>query len=127
MSKGGFVTLKYQMSKADFICGVRCQPETETLTVDGTANSDATGAISFPYLVRVGGGKREIGCRTRLVGFKFTEGNTPAGYKPGTIIYLPWFDPATFGTIVSGQTGTYAPEGSPVPIVVAGAIPEAGR
>lgn len=127
MSKGAFTRAKYLMSKGGAVALVRVQPETETLTIDGVVNDQATGAATYPYLVRVGGGKREIGCRTRLVGFKFREASVPPGYKSGTIIYLPWFQPSTFSPITEGLEGFYTVDGTAYGIVVSGAIAEAGR
>lgn len=127
MSAGEFKNCKYGMTKGGGVALVRVQPETETLVLASETNTEVSGPVTYPYKVRVSGGKQEIGCRTRLVGIKFQEGQTPSGYKVGGIIYLPWFDPDTFGNIVEGSSGTYEVNGTDVPVTCTGTIAEAGR
>jgi hypothetical protein len=55
--------------------------------------------------VRISGGNRQIGIKARSVTIKFTA--TKAGYKEGSSIRLPIFDPEMWDKLAKGQTGTY--------------------
>jgi hypothetical protein len=124
MSQGAFQNAKYQDSKdPGNIRSIKIQPETLTLTVDGVANTQPSGALNSYPRATVSAGRRSNGVNARLVSFKFT-GTVPAGYKAGASLTLPWLTATTFGDVSEGMAGTYAPLGTAVAIEVTGVSPE---
>lgn len=126
MSAGAFSRVGYQASyNAAAIHPIRVQPETLALsvTIGGTAvtNTAATGAITTPTSVRVGGGRRRRGVNARLIRIQFS-GTPPTGYKAGSTITLPALNAALLAA-PNGATGTYLGQ----PIVVIGTSPETTR
>lgn len=123
MSAGSFLKSKYETDQGNIV-KISIQPETLTLTVDGTANAapsgDETGG--FPS-AKVGGGRNSIGINARLVRFKFT-GTPPTGYKQDGVLTLPVLTLATYNAWVGKKTGTYDPGGGSVAIELIGPTPE---
>lgn len=125
MSAGPFTTARYRADDGTTIAPVRVQPETMTLTVNGTANSSIPDAATTKYFARTGGGCREIGMRTRRVNFKLDTAPTP--YKQDAVLSLPWFDDTTFGAIAADLPGTYVINGTAEDITVISTSDECGR
>ena len=105
MSAGAFETGRYSCEATAGIHAVRVQPETKALVIGAATNAYPAGAVDAQPSAQVGRGKRSIGINARTVSIKLTA--TLAGYKAGSVITLPWFVPATFTSLVKGQTGTY--------------------
>lgn len=106
MSEGSFLRTKYETDNGDVV-SVRIQPETLTLTVDGTANAAPTTAFSagFPS-AKVSGGRRTLGINCRKCNLVFNA--APEGYKQDSVISVPVLKQAMEAKIVQGATGTYA-------------------
>jgi hypothetical protein len=105
MSSGVFQDVNYKLDN-DTILTCRCQPETAALVIGSDTNTPPTGTpVAGLGSVRVSGGNRQIGIKARSVTIKFTA--TKAGYKEGSSIRLPIFDPAMWDKLAKGQTGTY--------------------
>ena len=124
MSAGGFVNSKYELTAdTDIRVPIRIQPETLTLRVENTNNVAPSGALTPHWpSARVSGGRRGLGIMPRMVRFKFTEGNTPAGYKEGATLTVPALTTTFAALCQKGTTGTYQVGGTPVPIVIVGAV-----
>lgn len=128
MSAGAFVTARYEAVAAvagppavpAITVSCRVQPETLALTIGGVANASSANALSagFPRAIVSASSRRKGIIRTRGVRIRFT-GALPAGYKAGTIIFLPWMVISTFAPIAFGQTGVY----QTLPIEVVGTRP----
>jgi len=125
MSAGQFKTVRYQ-DDYGLISPIVIQPETETLSFGADTNTGIVAAATNKYRVRAGGGRREIGCRARLVGIKITDGTPPVDYKPGGIIYLPWLDPSSYANLAKGMVGSYTIRGTSYEVTISGLIKEAG-
>lgn len=122
MSAGAFVRSAYE-TDSGAVAAIRVQPETLTLTLGGSANAAAGGAVTLPGSARVSGGSRSVGINARKVRISFGDA-PPAGYKANSTIALPWLVAATFNALpASGSTGTYL--GSAVTLV--GKSPERVR
>jgi hypothetical protein len=105
MSSGVFEDVNYQLDNGT-IMTCRVQPETKALVIDGTTNTPPTGTPTAGLgTVRISGGNRQIGIKARSITIKFTAEKT--GYKDGSSIRLPIFDPAVWEDIAKGQVGTY--------------------
>lgn len=105
MSSGVFENVNYELNNGTILT-CRVQPETKSLTLGGVANDPPAGTPVNGYgSVRISGGNRQIGIKARSVTIKFTA--TKAGYKEGSSIRLPVFDPAVWAQYAKGQTGTY--------------------
>lgn len=115
MSSGPFLDAFYTTDNADVV-GIRVQPETVALVLEGATNTVPAGpaAPGFPSAM-VSGGKTRIGINARKVRVKFALGGAPTGYKDGSTIELPWLDPLSFLTLPAKASGTYL--GSPVTLV----------
>lgn len=123
MSAGDFVNSKYQSDEGG-IYGIRVQPETLALTIEGTTNFAPTGAIDQEGLARVSGSRRRIGIKARSVRFRFTAAPPEGGYAAGDILTLPILTQAAYNAIPrSGGTGTYL--GTAIEVV--GKSPQGGR
>lgn len=119
MSAGAFETSRYEDDNLN-IRRIRVQPETLLLTINGTANSAPAGAIDSGYAsAQVSQGRRSLGCNARLVRVRFS-GAPPTGYKPDSVITLPWLQQASYAALNPGQTGTYLE----TPIVLVGKTAE---
>lgn len=120
MSSGSFLVSKYQCTKVDgAIVNIRVQPETLTLTLDGTENDPPPGAIEAGYpSAQVSKGARSLGINARMAYVVFT-GSPPAGYKAGSAIGLPILTTALWAKVGKGVTGTYNVGGTPQPVRVA--------
>lgn len=106
MSAGPYISSFYSSNKTGLIHPIRIQPETLTLTVEGTANAAPTGPADIPVSASVSAGKRSLGLNARTVTFKFPTG-APSGYKDDSPITLPWLNPATFDPIARGNSVSY--------------------
>lgn len=119
MSSGAFELSFYEDENGN-VHSIRVQPETILLSINGTANTAATGPADPGFAsAQVSKGRNSIGYNARLVSIKFPT-NPPTGYKPDQIIRLPWLRQTTFGAIQAGQTVTYLGSTG----VVAGKTPE---
>lgn len=124
MSAGTFDKSRYQ-TNAGSIVPISIQPETLTLTFDGTANVAPTGAFTpdFPS-AKVSGGRNSIGINARLVRFVITSETLPPGYKVNGILTLPILLPVLFSPLRSGTTGTYTLGGTEYAVRVVGRTAE---
>jgi hypothetical protein len=106
MSSGAFLDSFYDSNKSGSVHPIRIQPETLALTLGGQANDAPDGASAVVGSAVVSRGKRSRGLNARTVSIRFTAAKTD--YKPGSIIRLPWLDPATFDALIPKvTTGTY--------------------
>lgn len=106
MSAGAFESSRYEDDNLN-IRRIRVQPETLLLTINGTANSAPAGAVDSGYAsAQVSQGRRSLGCNARLVRVRFS-GTPPTGYKPDSVITLPWLQQSSYAALNPGQTGTY--------------------
>jgi len=123
MSAGPFETVAYS-TDTGAIYPIKIQPETMTLSIDGTANAAPAGPIqgNLPS-AQVSKGRRAHGINARLVRFRFT-GAVPPGYKPDGVISLPVLSQATYAGWGKGQTGTYSIQGTDYAIAFVGKTPE---
>lgn len=113
MSGGVFETGRYTDDNAA-IRGIRVQPETKALTIGGTTNAYAAGAVDTSPRAKVSGSRRAYGVHARKVTVRFTA-TAPTGYKDGGTTTIPWFNPTTFAALTELATGTY--QGAPVELV----------
>jgi hypothetical protein len=126
MSAGGFIVAVYGSTLTALNHRIRIQPETLSLEVGGVSNDQIAGAIQSPISATVSGGRRGRGrLFARLIRFRFQVGDEPPGYKPDSIITLPWLDPATFAAASGGGSGTYTINGTSYGITVVGGTNEA--
>lgn len=106
MSAGAFENSRYEDENLN-IRRIRVQPETLLLEINSTVNAAPAGALDSGYAsAQVSQGRRSLGCNARLVRVKFS-GTPPTGYKPDSVISLPWLSQSTFAALQPGQTGTY--------------------
>jgi len=106
MSSGSFIRSIYETNSGDF-ARIRVQPETE-LATDGTTPNDAgAGPVNLPVSAKVSRGTREYGLLPRRIGLVFEDGNEPAGYESGNIIYIPALTRAFFDALELDQQITY--------------------
>lgn len=124
MSAGAFLNTGYE-AESGTIFPIRVQPESLTLTLNGTANDApaAAPAINLPS-AQVGKGRRAIGVNARLVRFKITDATPPAGYKADGLLTLPVLQIATYTAYGKGQTGTYTLNGTAYAVAYVGKSPE---
>ena len=105
MSSGVFENVNYKLDNGKILT-CRVQPETKGLNIASKENTPPAGTPEAGYgSVRISGGNRQIGIKARSVTIKFTA--TKAGYKEGSSIRLPVFDPAVWADYAKGATGTY--------------------
>lgn len=121
MSSGIFTIGTYEDNRGA-IRGIRVQPETAALVIDGATNAFATGTVNAVPRAKVSGGRNSYGVNARKVTIRFTGAN-PAPYAPGSTISLPWFDRTSFDALVNDTTGTY----QSLPIILVGTTPEKTR
>lgn len=121
MSQGRFTRSKYQSNQTARIYSIRVQPETLTLTIDGTPNDPPSGDITESVSARARGSRRSIGITARAVSVEFTS-TLPTGYT-GEPLTVPVMTPSLFETAAIGATGTYLGQ----PIEVIGLRPESRR
>lgn len=110
MSNGPFTFTTYQTNDLTVV-GIRVQPETLGLTLDGVANEAPTGTPAGGYpSAQTSQSRRAIGINARRVTCVYTDAAT--GDLPGLRITLPWLQFATFGALPRNAAGTY--NGQPV-------------
>lgn len=122
MSAGAYSRSRYTRNNGD-IHPIRIQPETLSLTIDGTANTAPAGTATSDISASVSKGRKGIGLKARTVTFVFT-GTPPTNYKADSPITLPALQEAVWDKAVKGATGTYAPLGTAVNIEVLYSTPE---
>jgi hypothetical protein len=115
MSAGAFTTARYEVTPAigapvaaARVTNCRVQPETLSMTIATVANAASVDALT-PGLTRavVSASARRRGIiRCRGVRIRFTAA-LPAGYKSGTIIFLPWMRFGTWSAFVNNDSGVY--------------------
>lgn len=105
MSAGIFEKTFYETNDGEVV-GIRVQPETLLLQLEGATNVAATGPITQQGSAKVSAGRNSLGINARLVRVKFV-GAPPTGYKPDSPIALPWLVEDTWNTINEFSTGTY--------------------
>ena len=120
MSAGKFEVYNYETDAGD-VGQIRLQPETIGLTLAGTVNAPAAGAVNLPLRVRARKGTREYGIGSRSVSLRFTA-TIPTGYS-GDDVQVPVLTPAAFASYNLGSAGTYLGEA----VVVIGRKSEAIR
>jgi hypothetical protein len=106
MSSGSFIRSIYETNAGDF-ARIRVQPETELATDGTTSNDAAAGPVNLPVAAKVSRGSREYGIRPRRIGLVFEDGNAPAGYEDGDIIYIPALTRAFYDALTEDQQITY--------------------
>ena len=94
--------------------GIRYQPDTLTLFIDGVQNAPQRYQFIGLPRIRSSGSRRRSDPVARRVVIQFT-GTVPSGYVPGGIHVLPWFNRDNFAGLVVSSSGTYL--GSPVILV----------
>jgi hypothetical protein len=104
MSAGAFLDAFYKTNFGETI-RIKIQPETAALVVQGNTNTIPSGANATNEYANVSS-RRRRGVNARKVGVRFV-GNPPAGYKPGSTIYLPWLNPDTFPDPRGDKSATY--------------------
>lgn len=110
MSNGPFEFTIYEKNDGVLV-GIRVQPETLTLTLDGVANTAPTGVSADGYpSAQTSQSRRAIGINARRVTCVYTSAAT--GDLPGLRITLPWLTFATFNALPRNALGTY--NGEPV-------------
>lgn len=110
MSNGPFEFTIYEKNDGVLV-GIRLQPETLTLTLDGVANTAPTGVAADGYpSAQTSQSRRAIGINARRVTCVYTSAAT--GDLPGLRITLPWLVVATFNALPRNALGTY--NGEPV-------------
>jgi hypothetical protein len=105
LSSGNFLRAFYETDSLA-ICAVSIQPETAALALDGVTNAIPAGPADQLASAKVSGSRREIGVICRGVYVEF-DGAPPEGYSEGSVIFLPWLQPATFAALPNNATGTY--------------------
>ena len=105
MSAGQFLNAFYETNSGN-IAGIRVQPETAALVLNGVTNTIPAGPADQLASAQVGKGRRSIGINARLVRIRFT-GAVPDGYQAGGEIALPWLQFASFEALPKNATGTY--------------------
>lgn len=109
MSAGVFKNVGYA---ADYGAGtaihpIRVQPETEQLTLDGTANTGEDSAdISNPISAQTSKSRKGLGLHPRTVSVKFTAA-APTGYAENQIYRIPLLNKDIKAKATKGQTGSY--------------------
>jgi hypothetical protein len=106
MSAGSFIRTFYETNGGG-IARIRVQPETELANIGGTVNDAPAGPPTVATSVKVSKGRREYGISPRKVGFVFDTGQSPVGYKPGQLYYIPVLTRAVYDSFVVGDTITY--------------------
>ena len=108
MSAGAFSNINYESNEGG-IHPIRIQPETASLSVDGTPNNAPTGDLTSKIRASVSGSPRSnaLIARQVTVTFGITPGSYPEGYKPGSSIPLPWLVKSTFDAIKVPTDCTY--------------------
>jgi len=93
---------------------ISIQPETQLLVFDGRSNPDAGNDFTGRSIIVTNASRKARRPTCRSVTFRFT-GAVPVGYKPNSVIRLPWLRPEGFDQLSAGKTGTY--QGFPVVVV----------
>lgn len=101
MSSGSFVVAKYECDDLS-VATVRIQPETENAW-----NEAPTGTVTRDR-VRVSGGKRKIGRKTRMVTLKQAVGSPVNGYQAYRYTSVPVLSLDSFAALSEGDTVSYA-------------------
>lgn len=107
MSSGVFEVSKYEAKygAGTEIHPIQVQPETKSLTIDGTLNAPPSGTVTSPISARVSGGRNQIGLNAELVRLRFDT--PPDGYKPDGVITLPLLSSAIRAKALRGAAGNY--------------------
>lgn len=123
MSAGAFIDSVYSTDSGG-LYPIRIQPETATLSINGVANTAASGPVPAGVpSAQVSRGRRSHGVNARLVRIRFT-GAVPPGYKPEGTITLPVLAQAVYAQYAKTQTGTYTLLGVDYDIAFVGKTPE---
>lgn len=126
MSTGSFIKSIYQSNfTANNLHPITIQPETLELEIGGVANSAPAGPATSALRAFVSSRKRKGAINVRKIGVEVTASGT-SGLSVGTVLYIPWLNPATFESRLfpADQTGTYY-DGATVQVV--GSSPEYAR
>lgn len=111
---GTFITRVYLANDFQSKYAIKLQPETQTLEFDGRSNPDSGTDVEGRPRIVVKGSRRSYQPIARTVSFKFA-GAVPDGYKPNSVIRLPWLYPTGFDQLLAGKMGTY--RGFPVVVI----------
>lgn len=106
MSVGPFIDAKYQRNGGN-VQAIRIQPETLTLTIGGTDNTEPAPEINSARGTSASGRRSILFTGARRVGIRITGGTSP--FAVGTVHYVPVLTPGNFDDMVEprNQTGTY--------------------
>jgi hypothetical protein len=108
MSAGVFTLTRYESSySATQIHPIRCQPETLTASIGGTANTPPAGASTNPISAKISLTNREIGLRPRYVVLKSPATDPPDGYAPLSNTRIPALTEVWFALAVKGAEVSY--------------------
>lgn len=119
MSTGAFINSKYADNDGN-VLSIRLQPETLTLSINGTDNTEPAPEVNSPRGVSASGKQSILFTTARRVGIRITGGTAP--FAVGTVHYVPVLTAANYQAMVSprAQTGTYQSQAC----VVIGGSPE---
>lgn len=109
MSAGAFKISKYGASYGGggAVHPIRIQPETESATIDGTANAAPTGEVGNPISAVVSRGGRALGLNARMVSLRSPATGQPTGYAANSVTRIPCLTTAFFDKCVKGSTCSY--------------------
>lgn len=121
MSSGPFVNSFYGIGDGSVVGNIRIQPETETLTIGGTANASPGGPATTERGVSATGRRSTLFIGARRVNVRVTAAGT-SNLTVGESLSIPWLNAGTFFGVVlpKSQTGTY--QGASVEVI--GSSPE---
>lgn len=107
MSSGPFILQKYETDKGNVV-PIRVQPETETLTLNGGANTQATGSQTpgAPSATH-SGSYRRAGTHARTVTIRMLAPVSGTQIVTGSLITLPVFSRTVWDDYSIGNEGTY--------------------
>jgi hypothetical protein len=107
MSSGAFELAKYETDKGQIV-PIRVQPETEGLTLNGGANTQAAGSQTpgFPQATH-SGSYRRAGTHARTVTVRMLAVPSGTQIAIGSLIRLPVFKRDVWDAYSIGNEGTY--------------------
>ena len=121
MSSGPFLNTFYGVGDGSVVGNIRIQPETLTVTIDGTANAAVAGPANTERGISASGRRSTLFIGARKINLEVTGGDGSL-LAVGETVSVPWLNPATFFGVAlpKNQTGTY----QGVPVRVVGTSPE---
>lgn len=105
MSSGPFTDSKYAADDGT-VYGIKIQPETISLTINGQENTPPTGAVTGDVLARVTGSRRGYGVFARVGRIRIVAPGT-SGLAAGRTITLPLLNGDIYDEMKKPNQGTY--------------------